>query len=75
MFTEAGTPMKLGLLDDSFTTQPPGGAEYFNVTVPVVDVPPTTELGEAATEIMLSPVTVNVVLAFELLSYAVIIVL
>lgn len=49
--TETGTAATAGLLLDSVTTSPPAGARPFSVTVLlVVDLPPTTDLGESFTE-------------------------
>jgi len=50
MVTLAGTVTPV-ILDASFTTIPPVGAIPFRVTVPVADVPPTTEFGETVTPV------------------------
>ena len=47
------------LLLDSVTTAPPVGAGPFNVTVPVVEVPPTTDVGFKLTELVAGAVTVK----------------
>ena len=43
--TLAGTCAAAVLLLDSTTTAPPVGAAWVNVTVPIEEVPPTTEVG------------------------------
>lgn len=53
--TLAGTCAAAVLLLDRVTTAPPVGAAPANVTVPVDDVPPSTELGFTA--IVLSDLT------------------
>ena len=47
--TLAGTCAAVGLLLDRLTTAPPAGAAAVNVTVPVDEVPPTTEVGFTVT--------------------------
>jgi hypothetical protein len=44
------------LLDASVTTKPPAGAAADNVTVPVLDAPPATDVGFKATELSDGPV-------------------
>ena len=48
--TLAGTCAAAVLLLERVTTAPPAGAGPFNVTVPVEDVPPSTEAGLTLTE-------------------------
>ena len=48
--TLAGTVAALGMLLDSVTTAPPGGAAAVNVAVPVEALPPTTLVGFTDTE-------------------------
>jgi len=59
--TLAGT-CAAGLLLTKVTTAPPVGATLLNVTVPVEEVPPTTEVGFRVT--VLSTADVTVKLAF-----------
>jgi len=49
--TLAGTCATVALLLDRVTTAPPAGAAAANVTVPVDEVPPTTEVGFTVTEL------------------------
>jgi len=63
----------LGLLDDNPTTVPPGCAGPFNVTVPVDDVPPTTDAGENARPVNEAGVTVKVIVLVALPNAAVIV--
>ena len=58
--TLAGTWAAAVLLLDSVTTAPPDGARPFNVTVPVEEDPPTTEVGLTLTVLRLAAVTVKV---------------
>ena len=58
--TLAATWAAAVLLLDSVTTAPPAGAGPFNVTVPVEEVPPITELGLMVTELRVGAVTVKV---------------
>jgi hypothetical protein len=58
--TLAGTVEAAVLLLDSVTTAPAAGAGPFNVTVPVVEVPPITEVGLKLTEVNVVAVTVRV---------------
>lgn len=48
------------LLDTSATTNPPVGAWPFNVTVPVVAVPPVTVAGESELPVRTEAVSVSV---------------
>jgi hypothetical protein len=58
--TEAGTVAAAVLLLDRLTTAPPGGAAPFNVTVPVEELPPTTDVGFSVSEVRTAPVAVIV---------------
>ena len=58
--TLAGTCAAAVLLLDSVTTAPPEGAAPVNFTVPVDEVPPTTEPGLRLTEVSAAAVTVRV---------------
>ena len=58
--TLAGTWAAAVLLLDSVTTAPPDGAGPFNVTVPVEEVPPITEVGLRLTVLRVAAVTVKV---------------
>ena len=49
--TLAATVAAVVLLEDSVTTVPPAGAGPFSVIVPVLDVPPFTDVGFSTTEI------------------------
>lgn len=57
--TFAGTCAAAVLLLDRSTVAPFKGAAPFKVTVPVEDVPPTTELGLRVTEARLGGLIVN----------------
>jgi hypothetical protein len=57
--TLAGTCATVVLLLDSATTVPPVGAAAANVTVPLDEVPPTTEVGFTVT-LLSDRVTVRV---------------
>ena len=58
--TLAGTWAAAVLLLVSVTTAPPTGAGPFNVTLPVDEVPPSTEVGLRVTELAVAAVTVKV---------------
>jgi len=60
-------------LDDSATDSPPVGAPLEIVTVPVVEVPPITELGFSTTELTVGPLTVIVDVCWEPFADAVIV--
>ena len=57
--TLAGTCAAAVLLLDRATTAPPVGAGPLNVTVPVDEVPPSTDVGFKLTELATSAVTVK----------------
>jgi hypothetical protein len=57
--TLAGTWAAAVLLLDSVTTAPPAGAGPFSVTVPVDELPPSTEVGLKPTEFSAAAVTVK----------------
>ena len=57
--TLAGTCAALVLLLDSITTAPPAGAAAANVTVPVDEVPPTTDVGLIVTVLSDPVITVR----------------
>ena len=57
--TLAGTCAAAVLLLDRATTDPPVGAGPFNVTVPVDEVPPITDVGFKLTEPATGAVTVK----------------
>ena len=57
--TVAGTWTAAVLLLDNVTTAPPAGARPFKVTVPVEDVPPTTEAGLTLTALTVGADTVK----------------
>jgi hypothetical protein len=59
--TDAGTWAAAGLLLESVTTAPPAGAAPFNVTVPVEEPPPSTDVGLRVRDVREAAVTVNVV--------------
>ncbi|HZD32494.1 MAG TPA: hypothetical protein VE779_12635 [Candidatus Angelobacter sp.] len=59
-FTLAGTCAAAVLLLDSVTTAPLAGAGPVKVTVPVEEVPPSTEAGLRLTEVSAAAVTVKV---------------
>ena len=59
--TLAGTWAAVVLLLESVTTAPPAGAGPLNVTVPVEEIPPITELGLRVIELKVAAVTVKVV--------------
>ena len=48
------------LFDERLTESPPVGALPLKVTVPVEEVPPTTEVGETVKLVSVGAVTVNV---------------
>ncbi len=56
--TLAGTVAD-ALLDASVTTRPPAGAADDNVTVPVLDAPPATDVGFNVTELSVAAVIVR----------------
>ena len=58
--TLPGTWAAVVLLLDKLTTAPPDGAGPFNVTVPVDEVPPVTDVGLSLTELRLAALTVSV---------------
>jgi hypothetical protein len=58
--TLPGTWATVVLLLDKLTTAPPDGAGPFNVTVPVDEVPPVTDVGLSLTELRLAALTVSV---------------
>ena len=60
--TLAGTCAAAVLLLDRATTAPPVGAGEFNVTVPVDEVPPITDVGFKLTELAVGAVTVRLAL-------------
>jgi hypothetical protein len=60
--TLAGTCAAAVLLLDRATTAPPVGAGALNVTVPVDELPPVTDVGFKLTELTTDAVTVNVAL-------------
>jgi hypothetical protein len=60
--TDAGT-VAPALLLVSVTTAPPDGAAALSVTVPLVDVPPTTEDGDKVTAEIAAPAGVTVKVA------------
>jgi hypothetical protein len=57
----SGTCARSGLLLFSDTLAPPGGAGPFNVTVPIDDDPPTTELGFSVSDLRVGELTLRVV--------------
>ena len=57
--TLTGTWAAAVLLLDNVITAPPAGARPLNVTVPVDEFPPTTEVGFRPTEFSTAAVTVN----------------
>jgi hypothetical protein len=59
--TLLGTAAVAVLLLPNVTSAPPAGAGPFSVTVPVDELPPTTDVGLNFTELRVAPVTVNVV--------------
>jgi len=59
--TLAGTCAAGVLLRDRVTTAPPAGAGPLNVTVPVEEVPPITEVGLRVIELKVAAVTVKAV--------------
>ena len=59
--TLAGTWAAVVLLLESVTTAPPAGAGPLNVTVPVEELPPITELGLRVIELKVAALTVRVV--------------
>ena len=60
--TLAGTCAAAELLLDRVTTAPPVGAGWVSVTVPVDEVPPTTEVGLRATVLRTPDNTVKLAL-------------
>jgi hypothetical protein len=71
--TDAGTEAAAVLLEVRVTTAPPAGAGLASVTVPVEDVPPSTEAGDTATERRAAAVTVRTTGRLTLLKVAVIV--
>ena len=61
MVTLAGTTA-LVLLDVKVTAEPPVGAGPLRVTVPVEDIPPTTEVGDTAMDVRDAALTVKTAL-------------
>jgi len=59
--TLAGTCAAAALLLDRVTTAPPAGAAPLNLTVPVDEAPPSTEMGLRATELRADEVTAKLV--------------
>jgi hypothetical protein len=57
--TLAGTLVAAVLLLDSVTTAPLAGAGPFNMTVPIEQLPPITEVGLRVTELGVAAVTVK----------------
>jgi hypothetical protein len=57
--TVAGTCATAVLLLESVTTAPPAGAARLNVTVPLEEVPPTTDEGLILTELTMLANTVR----------------
>jgi len=70
--TEAGTVADAELLVRA-TLSPPVGAAELNVTVPVEEFPPTTEVGLKASEDTVGAVIVSVAVALVLFAVAVIV--
>jgi hypothetical protein len=64
--TLAGTWAAVVLLLDRVTTAPPDGAGPFNVTVPVEEIPPSTEAGLTMTEFSVAALTVKVAVRVEM---------
>lgn len=58
--TLAGTCAAAALLVERVTSAPPAGADPFNLTVPVDEVPPITEVGPRVKELSLAAVTMKV---------------
>jgi hypothetical protein len=65
--TVAGTWAAAVLLELKLTTAPPVGAAPLSVTVPVEELPPTTEVGVRLMEFRIAAVTVSVVVRVTLL--------
>ena len=65
--TDAGTWAAAVLLDVKLTTAPPAAAGAFEVTVPVDDTPPRTDVGLTLTPLSVAAVTVKVAVRLTLL--------
>ena len=74
----AGTATLVGVVtpwtfDDRLTVVPPVGARPSSVTVPIDEVPPTTEVGSTETLVGTGGMTVKVVVTVEPCAFAVIV--
>ena len=65
--TVPGTCAAAVLLELKLTTAPPVGAAPLSVTVPVEELPPTTDVGFRLTEFRIAAVTVSVAVRVTLL--------